>query len=194
MKKRINLLSRHKNVGISEELAQRVRLIGTIIGIVLFLGFISTVVLQILLFQENQKLLEEKRGLLEYLLQNKPYETKFAYFNTKTAQMKKYLQDDAEFYPYYTLLNNLLNTASQGAALQKMNIDKNKFTQFSIKFNSLENAYTFIRYLESPFFLDNFNDLTLNSFSLIQTDNSIAKNYELTFSGKFKLIQNGKNL
>src|SRR5947207_1691839 len=101
MKKRINLLYKSRQAVVSEQIKQRIRIGSTIVGVFLFLVFIISTVLQLLLFNEKNDLLKQKLELNTYIKENETFAVKFAYFNSKTTQMKKYLGEDAQFLPYY---------------------------------------------------------------------------------------------
>ncbi|NTU46948.1 hypothetical protein HGA88_04965 [Candidatus Roizmanbacteria bacterium] len=190
MSKRINLLVHRKKAGISGQLEQSIKMGGTALGILLFLTFVYFVVVQFFLVQEHESLLRQKADILGYINANRVFEGKVSFMSTKISQLKTDLKDDAEFLPYYYVLDNAVRSASRGASLETMSIDKDKNTQFTLRFNGLPTAYLFIKYVETEEFLNNFSELKLSNLSLLQAEGAISKNYQLSFTGKFKLLSN----
>lgn len=188
MKRRINLFSAKKQRSESVLFTEQSKFTGTVIGIILFVVFLLFTILQIQLSSQVAGLQDEKKILLEATLGDKNSEAKLSYFVKKKEQLKNYLKDDAEFLPYYNLLKDILAFSSESPILESMTIDKKKTTTFIVRFEEYAPAYEFLKYIESASFLDNFNELRLDSFSLTRDNTNSAQGYQLRFHGKFKVI------
>lgn len=186
MKKRINLLSKQKKYLNFENLLQRLRLAILVIGIVvLFLdiGFFAVLIKQ---KTELDLVNEQKKGLLTFLVANKEAETKFIYLRTKENQVANFLKNDVNFFPYYNLLNESLQSASPQARLDSVLIDKDRATEFAVGFDDFVALLSFFKFTETPVFLNNFSELTLGGFNIIQQE---KKSYQLSFKGKFTQVK-----
>ena len=191
MKKRINLLTRQKSYLKIEIAFKTIRQL-TYIAIVLFGIFL-------LVFsffrqtqkQEFEKTLKEKQNLINYFKQNQTYEAELGYFIKKYKQFKNYYEEDQRnsLLPYYELLSETLKTAS-GAALNTISMDNNLNTQIGVDFASYNNLMKFIEFVQADNFLDKFDVLTLNNFSLASEQD---KNISLSLSGKLKKINESEN-
>ncbi len=193
MRKAINLFTTRKARTTSVLLTEKAKLVATGLGIVLFGMFMVTMFLQLGERQQISTLQERKRSLLQELLTDKTTEAKQSYFSMKKDQLKLFLKDDAQFLPYYTLLKDILAFSSESPILDTMTLDKNKSTEFVVRFAQYEPAYEFLRFVESDSFLKNFSDLKLQSFSLSPDTNYTEGGYQLKFTGKFKPL-NGKTI
>ncbi|MEN9327747.1 MAG: hypothetical protein RI947_555 [Candidatus Parcubacteria bacterium] len=187
MKSRINLFQKRQRQD-SWLFTENTKLYSTIIGVVLFIVFMSFVWLQFRLQSQIVMLQEQKKGLLQSLIENKDIEAKINYFAAKDDQLKLYLKDDAEFLPYYNLLKDILAFSSESPILESMTLDKNKSTEFVVRFVQYAPAYEFLKFIESDSFLTHFTELRLNNFSLTQDSTNSEQGYQLRFRGKFKII------
>ncbi len=193
MKKRINLFIKKKSSSASPIASEKVNFYGSIAGVILFTVFLAFIFLQYQVRAQKNSLLQEKQKLYNFILANKDEVAKMNLYTKKNNQLKTFLKDDAEFLPYYNLLKDALSknqTANFNPDLDYMQIDKDKNTEFSVKFAEYEPAYTFLKIMESSEFLNNFSELKLIGFTLtnkIQTFDD-KKGYELQFKGKFKAI------
>lgn len=191
MKKRINLFAKSRKEVIPLRVKQQIQSAGTVLGGLFFVIFLIATYLQYTVNSEKNLLLSEKQQILEYMIQNKEFIGKMTYFSDKSDQLKKYLVDDAQFLPYYNLLKEALtfqNNPEFSPTLENMRIDKDKNTDFTVRFTSYEPAYAFFRYMESESFLENFSELTLVGFSLNDSNTGLTRGYQLQFNGKFKPI------
>ena len=184
MKKRINLLKTQKRFINIENAFRKLKTI----TIVLFFIFL-TVYLAFFYLLAKQKqsidaLLSQKEGLIEFFIQNKEVEAKFVYFRNKQRQLTDILKEDVNFFPYYNLLGESINTFTTGARLESVLIDKAKSVKFSVSFESYVDLIDFLRYAESEDFLKNFNQLTLINFSNTDAQET-RKDLILNFSGNF---------
>ena len=190
MKNRINLFTKKKNTSIPIGVSNTINLYGTILGVILFIIFLVSTGLFLQVEIKKNALAAEKQDLSDFILKNKDQIAKMNLYSHKSGQLHQFLKDDAEFLPYYNLLKEALvsNGASQAAILDTMQIDKNKNTEFTVRFVQYEPAYEFLKSMEADTFLDNFLELKLVSFSLNQVTLLDKRGYELKFKGKFKPI------
>lgn len=188
-KKRLNLLRKEPKNKIQELVIGKTVFYATIVGIILFIVFLLLNVLNIVQKRDIETKLKEKESVLNYIVSNNNDIVKSAYFSLKNDLLKKYMKDDAEFLPYYTVLNDSIASASNSARVESLYIDKNKKTEFVIDFNDYNAIYKYIKYTESDIFLKNFESLTLTSFSIDQINISKNKGYILNFEGQFKELQ-----
>lgn len=192
MKKRINLLGikREKKFFYSNKLI----FYTTVLGFIFFIIFLYLSNLQVNLRKQLNNLNNDKQANLNYLLENKDTEAKLRYFKTKQTQLNRYIQDDVNFLPYYSLLKETISTSSESAAIGSIIIDKNKETEFVVNFSDYPSIINFLNYAEAEEFLKNFTKLSLTNFDLLAEEGRDSyKSYELKFKGKFKPI-NENNL
>jgi len=93
----------------------------------------------------------------------------------------------------------MLNTSTDSATLDSIEIDKTRSTSFVIKFKDYETMISFLKYVESEEFLKNFDELSMASLSLnrdvvvVSTARYANKNFQLQFKGKFKELNEESN-
>jgi len=188
MKTRINLFRRKPRQDFFSLHSVQMKQWLTGLGIVLFILFIFLVVQVVQLNTEQQKLFEKKETYLKYLMNEKDIEASVRYFKSKQTQMNTFLKNDAHFLPYYTVLKNSLDNADTKPILDTIDIDKDRNTQFIVKFENYDEMLLFLKYIESETFLKNFVSISLQTFSINkQTINS--NRYELSLKGTFKELQ-----
>ena len=184
MKKRINLLKANKNFVDREAVFSELKNTFVVFFFILLLVNISIYFYLIRQNQEITQIAEQKKFLIEFFVQNKEADAKFAYFRNKEGQLKDILRQDVSFYPYYNLLKTSLDKFAVGAELYSVTIDKTKTTNFTIIFEEYEHLISFLKFAESEEFLKNFNQLSMVDFTKNETQ--LTKNdYRLNFSGKF---------
>ena len=190
MKKGINLLSKqlkYKKIG---TIIVRLRVVLVVLTVFFALLFLSFSVILFRQSQEVNKLISNKRSLLEYLLVNKEVEAKFVFFNNRYQEIKEILKNDVNFLPFYSLLNESLNQASPAPQLKSLVINRDRTVSFALNFIDLPSLLTFLKFGESDNFLDNFDQLILGSFNIVQNSAKEKKaNYELIFNGKFSSLK-----
>lgn len=189
-RKRINLFSKgnqHKFL----EAERKIVLYSTVAGVAMFVVFLVFVTLGFMQKNTIAHLNTQKEEMLRYLVENKNSETETAYFLLKKDQLKTFLKDDAQFLPYYNILQDSIKEASDEGRVQAMVIDKDKKTKFVINFTDYDALYSYLKYVESDDFLRHFETLKLSSFSLDQAEGAQLKGYELKFEGVFKIKTEG---
>ena len=144
-------------------------------------------------------LLKKKQLYLSLLMEEKDVEANIRFFKGKQTQLYTYEKDDARFAPYYSILLDMLNTSTDSATLDSIEIDKTRSTSFVIKFKDYETMISFLKYVESEEFLKNFDELSMASLSLnrdvvvVSTARYANKNFQLQFKGKFKELNEESN-
>lgn len=187
MKRRINLLkTRHKSITI---ITEKVMAAMYVLALILFAGILFVNWQIITINNSFNQMVTKKDQLLQFLVNNKKLDSQLVYFKAKTNQLSEFEKEDAQFYPYYQLLNEGLNYASDSSSLESVAIDKNKETVFTVAIPDLTTAMNFLKFIESDKFTSNFTQLALINFSLIQPNKeSTQKKYVFKFEGKFKQI------
>lgn len=195
MKKRINLLSKKKHFSRVNDYAQKIKKFGAIFGVFFFILFFIVVIQTILYKNKVADLTKKKQLYLSLLVDQKDIEANTRFFKGKLTQLNKYAQDDAHFLPYYSVLLNAINLSSQSAMLDMIDISKTRSTTFVVKFNDYNGMVAFLKYVESPDFLKNFDDLSMASLNLSRElegnsrgNSPLSKNYQLQFQGTFKQL------
>ena len=155
------------------------------LGLIFFIVFLAFFISLKTKGDENSRLLEEKRVLLEAMSESQGDEARIFYLQKKYSDLKTFLKDDATSLPYYSLLANALNESSESSSIIKsFAIDKTREVSFTIAFESFPELLDFFKFIESETFLDNFEQIALKSFSVIGGEDQ-AENYEISFAGKF---------
>lgn len=139
--------------------------------------------------KEYQRILSERVNTIGYLRANQHTEAEFVLFGNKLIETNMLLKEDANFYPYYNILNQSLQQASEEARFRSIHIDKDKNVNFVIELPSYEKLLAFFKFIESDIFLDKFDELVLSQLDLTELQDA----YQLSFSGKFKDIDEIQN-
>ncbi len=189
MKKKINLLARKSNNNSIFQYVEKLKVGITVIGCLCFLVFLYFMYLVLQIHGQIADLSAKKKLYLSYLVEKKDTEANIRYFKSKESQLSNFMNDDARFLPYYSILRDALSTSTQSAVLDEIRINKLRETSFTVRFTSYEGVISFFKYVESDDFLSHFSQLTLSSFGLNkQTQLNSELNYELEFRGIFKKI------
>lgn len=195
MKKRLNLLSSKKHFDWFGVYAAYIKRVGTIAGVIAFILFAVIIVKTISVQKDAADFMKKKQLYLSLLADQKDAEANTRFFKGKLTQLNKYELDDARFVPYYTVLLAAIKSSTQSAVLDTVNIDKTRATTFLVKFKDYEGMILFLKYVESPDFLNNFEELSMASLNLSRIQSSTSnsqgatsKSYQLQFTGKFKPI------
>lgn len=158
---------------------------GLALGIIFFIVFLALFINLKTKSDENTRLLEEKRVLLQAMSESQGDEAKIFYLQKKYADLKTFLKDDATSLPYYSLLAGALTESSESSSIIKsFAIDKTREASFTIAFESFPELLNFFKFIESDAFLSKFEKISLKSFSVIGGEDQ-AENYEISFAGKF---------
>ena len=186
MRKRINLISAQKKYVLIERSLGRLKLV--VLGVFLIL-FVLNIAAYLITLDDNKNvslLSEEKKKLLEYILQQKEVEAKFIYFYSKERQLSGILKDDVSFYPYYKLLTDSLAEATTEASLGSVVIKKDRSAEFTITVESYDALLSFFKNMESDTFLSNFETLVMERFD---RDAKTKETYNMSLKGKFKELK-----
>lgn len=117
------------------------------------------------------------------------------FFVNKKEQLKKFLLDDAHFEIYYDTLNEAIANSQTGARLVNFSLNISRETTFIIGFSNFDSSQRLLEYIEGKAFLDNFEQLTLRQFAIVDSLPGQSGNtaFQLTFSGKFKEVKNAQD-
>jgi len=136
---------------------------------------------------ELNKLYDKKTLILSQLSERKTDEVKLIKLSKKLNSYREFIKEDARFIPYYELLLATLNQGSQSATLTEFNIDKSREMNFKLKFSNFDEMVNTFQFIESPDFTKNFERLDMKNF-IGRADSEDTKNYELSFEGTFRSI------
>lgn len=185
MKNRINLFKQKPHEDYLSVHAGKFKNYLTFAGILLFVLFLFLVKQILELNKTEQELLKKKTTYLKYLLDEKENEANMRYFKAKQIQVNTFLKEDAQFLFYYSVLKKSLEDTGGGAILDTFNIDKERHTDFIVKFNSFGEMLSFLSYVEKDAFLKNFQMLSLKQFNIDQRQAEFNR-YKLDLEGIFK--------
>jgi hypothetical protein len=204
MKRNINLFSQDE---IKQKLTKIMEVMMTwniilfIIFIIVLLGVSGFLIYQTGINTTNERSLD---NLKVFIQQNQGFDRKLSYFIYKADLLKQYLKDDSKGFTYHERLNSILSTNAPNGLLSGFQIDNKRDVSFSVKFSSYEDTIQFIKFVESPDFLKEFeyvkiNPLTVNGktpSSITGTPNPdepeptpVADELSVDFQGKFKEIK-----
>lgn len=193
MKRRINLFAKKKQEEPIPTLSITVRSYG-----ILFLcicAVLSLVAGGYYFYQlQNLNRLQSNLSDLQLLSQqNGKIQGNIVFFINKKEQLKTFLKDDNHFQEYFNLLKGTLKESQTDAILVNMDLTLTKDTNFVISLRDFATAQKLLDFIESPQFLENFEALSLESFSINNSQGS--SDYRLSFRGKFneKLGKQGEN-
>lgn len=191
MKKRINLFSKKKQQEPIPTLAITMRSYGILFtSITVVLAIISGIILYFQ-YQQLRQLEDEVAQLQQFISSDAQIQGNIVFFVNKKEQLRKFLQDDADFEKYYTLLQNQLSQSGADTKLETMSLDLQGNTNFTIQFTEFDSSQRLLDLFESREFLDNFEILKLQSFMVGQQSTGV---FELKFGGKFKKATNETNV
>ncbi|MFA9288591.1 MAG: hypothetical protein ACEQSA_01795 [Weeksellaceae bacterium] len=189
MKKHVNLILQRQASSGPTEWMKRIRSAAVVLCVFFAIVIIIEILAVVFMQRKVANLENTKKVSSQYLLRNKELEQKIEFFLYKYNLLKTYLEDDAEVYSYYNLLLTLLTTIEVDATLTQFNMDSTNLANFSLTFDSYEDAIKFVDLVESPAFLNYFETLQLNNFAF----NSSTTSYDLVLIGQFKAIENNEN-
>jgi type II secretory pathway component PulL len=185
-KNRVNLLITKADYNRYENFFSRLRIVSLFISFVLLF---STLLIYLTFFKKKadlDSLIKEKNNINKEISAKSQNFTKLNAIIDRYELLGKYLKEDANFLPYYTLLISSLSESTNSAKIEAFKIDKQRNTQFTVSFNNFIELMNFFKLIESKKFLDNFEILSLKKFNLI-SDSLLIQNYQLVFNGKFKI-------
>ncbi|MBI5127124.1 hypothetical protein HZA76_01570 [Candidatus Roizmanbacteria bacterium] len=184
-KKKINLIINREDYQKYENYFVLLKNILIGLVVVFFALFITFFLVIKKLNDDEDKLILRKKTLLQILQQKTSDEAKIIYIEKKYHDLNTFLSEDAYSSPYYSLLNTALGESTQSASLKSFNINKDREVNFTIAFTDFTQLRNFFRFIESETFLNNFEAISLKSFSVIGATIDTKENYELSFVGKF---------
>jgi len=183
-KKRINLLENRVDYQNALRLFYYVRVSSFFFFFIFLLVFFFS---NLRLINDKKKLdsfFNQKKILLENEQSNIDEKVKINLLNKKYQNIQLFLKDDAQFLPYYNLLLSSLKTATAEPTLLSFTIDKEKNTEFNVGFSNFKQVIDFLNFIEGDYFLNKFESLVLNGFSISE------KTMNLSFKGKFIFLKN----
>jgi len=165
-------------------------LVGYVVAFLLIMLGLSG--LRIYQATQKTKLTNIRRSIKTQLSSHQGDEVKLIKLSKKLNAYREFIKDDARFIPYYELLRTTLKHSSESATLTEFNIDKSRKVSFKLRFGNFNEMVNTFKFIESPDFTKNFSSLDMKDFTG-QGDSSDSTNYELSFEGSFKPINETKN-
>ncbi len=182
MKRRVNLFARREQTSqLTLRFSQVLKggLIGGAIMVLVLTLFIGGFFILNDQFGSAQNSLSQ---IKRYILLNQGFSQQIREFNFKHSALQSFLEQDAEGYLYYDLLKGLFEKTQAREQLIEFSIDNSQKVSFSVQFENYEDALLFIQEIEAPSFTEPFQSLSIGSFSVMNSGDSL---YELTLDGVF---------
>ena len=187
-KNRINLLINREDYQKYENFFKQLKLSAAVLAIILLIIFLSF----FLVLRNKRNLYDnmnlQKQTYLQLLTERISDEAKINSIQKKYLDLETFLKDDASSAPYYQLLSEAIGVSSQSATLQSFEVNKDRKVSFTIAFANFDNLMDFLKFAESPAFIKNFKNISLNDF-VVAGNKDKVESYELSFSGKFVPIK-----
>lgn len=187
-KNRINLLINREDYQKYEGAFKQLKLSAAVLAIILLIIFLSF----FLVLRNKRNLYDnmnlQKQTYLQLLTERISDEAKINSIQKKYLDLETFLKDDASSAPYYQLLSEAIGVSSQSATLQSFEVNKDRKVSFTIAFANFDNLMDFLKFAESPAFIKNFENISLNNF-VVAGNKDKVESYELSFSGKFVPIK-----
>ncbi|MFW5703245.1 MAG: hypothetical protein ACOCXQ_00215 [Patescibacteria group bacterium] len=180
MKKRIDLFTKKKQVQPIPTHAVSLRNYGILVLIVSVLFSIGSGVIYYLQLESLDQVNSEIRGLESFISRSDDIQGNIVYFITKKDQLTEYEQNDIHFRTYYLLLTGIIAQSDTTSELTQMTLNQEKETNFIVSIPDFEEGEPLLGFVESEEFLQYFDSLTMNSFTVGTGDR-----LELRFRGKF---------
>jgi len=178
-KKRINLLQNRYDYQKVEKFFYYLRFFTFFLIFLFFLIFIIINFFTVSYRKKIDLLSSQKLNLIQELNNFINDEAKIYLFQNKYQALSQFLNEDAQFLPYYNLLISSLKSATPEPTLVFFRIDKEKNTEFILAFLNFDQMIKFLKFIEDENFLNKFENIVLNSFS------TNTSKIELSFKGKF---------
>ncbi len=184
--KKINLIINHEDYRKYELIFHKIKIVFYIFASIFILSSIIFYIIIKNQIDNENKLIKQKRFLLEITNQRVQDLAKLNYLQQKYQDYKTFIKDDAFSAYYYDLLNSAIKKSSEEAALKTFNIDKSREVSCSVIFSEFTSLRGFLKFIESSDFLNNFESIVLKSYNITGSYENKKEAYELNFSGKFK--------
>jgi hypothetical protein len=166
MRKRANLLLQKKDYFKLEKYFYYFRGFTVGFGIVSIIILIIIVYMMIGLRLENDRINLQISDNQKYINKNADIKTGINYFNQKNNLLSDILKNDVNFLPYYNKLNEFIPVSTEEAAISNVNFNNKREIGFTLNFNSYDEFISFLGALQNQSFLEIFDKLSLESFSI----------------------------
>ena len=186
MRKRANLLFAKKDYFKKEKYFYYFR------GVTVGFGVISIIVLIIMIYLmmsislETEVINRQISDVQKYLNKNQQLRTDINYFNQKNNLAGEILKKDVNFVPYYNKLIQYIPVSTDQATINSINFNNKHEVDFILTFTEYENFINFLSALQTKSFLDIFDKLSLESFSIREGK---MNNYQLELKGILKALE-----
>jgi len=186
MKKRVDLFSQRVSSRAIMDYLGKARQYSLYFFVIQIVIIIALAGVYIFFSNTIQKRLNTKNTFKRFIALNTPFIQDLRRFAVKYAMLKTLLKDDARSFIYYKHLIAIFSRAPVKGELTQFQINSNHATEFTLGFDTYEQAISFIEYAESTTFLDNFVNLNVNQFDINDEKQYQKKDmFNLAFSGTF---------
>jgi len=167
----------------------RLVLVGASFLFCLFVAGISYLIF--LQGQEINKKTVEKKNNLQLFQSQKEKEVKLIKIANKTKDFDIFIQNDAQFYPYYKKFVDAINKSEEVPTVDSLSIEKDRNFKFSLSFLTKEGLLKTFQFIESDDFLKNFQEIYLKNVETKKDEK--GEIYNISFEGKFNKINENTN-
>lgn len=183
MRKKINLILSKKDYYKKELIFKYFRFITISLGFFVLVLILIMVNTGFGLNSDLEVVQKEKELILSELIKKKEEQVQLSYVQEKDTLVNNAILNDVNFVPYYNELKSYLPIASGSASIDSIDFDNKQNFKLTISFFDYEKFNSFLAYLEDKKFLDIFEKLVLDSFSISEEKNN---NYKLVLIGIIK--------
>lgn len=180
MRRRIDLFNKKKQKQPIPSHAVTLRNYGILVMLVSMIFSIGAGIFYYLQTQDLVQVRSEIRSIESFISQSDDIQGNIVYFITKKDQLNEYQANDTQFRDYYLLLTNIVDQSDTDSQLTQMTLNKEYETSFIIAIPEFDEGESLLSFVESEEFLQYFESLTMNSFTVGSGDK-----LELRFRGKF---------
>lgn len=186
MRKRANLLLQKKDYLKREKFFYYFRCITIGFGVISIIILISIIYLTVNVKMESDSLDIKISDKQKFINNNIELKTGINYFNQKNNLVSDILKKDVNFLPYYNKLYEFIPLSTDEAIINNINFNNKREVDFTVSFTSFEYFKDFLGALQAKTFLDIFDALTLQSFSIKE---GTMTNYTLQLVGVLKPLE-----
>lgn len=183
MKRRLNLFTQRSGSRQIVSYYGLIRKISLIVSAVGFIVLIAVGFAYYYLSNEKKAIDADAASYSRYILLNESFSKQIQQFVFKYNTLKSYLKEDADSYKYYETVNGIFEKTKSSEKLETFSVNNSREAELTINFSDYNDALSFIEDLETSIFSDNFEQISIAGFSVIQQNQD---GYQLTLDGVFR--------
>lgn len=183
MKRRLNLFTQRSG---SRQIVSYYGLIRKISLIVSGIGFVVLIAVGFAYYyltNEKKTVDADSSSYSRYILLNESFSKQIQQFVFKYNTLQSYLKEDADSYYYYEKMSGIFDKTNASEQLETFAVNNSREAEITIKFSDYNDALSFIEDLETSLFSDNFEQIAIAGFSVVQQN---QEGYQLTLDGVFR--------